>query len=152
MIGPPLRNRSNSSGGPRTQCSRLFLPFPLVVSTTFEFPVRPCSDNHLLEWSKYDCKYNKFRILNVHDTHAGVVLRIPYLHVPAYFSDKLIDSSTGRAARPEQYELIAAITRLRAHTFGEDFHQFMEEGASQRVCAVCYLDIFCYQPPDKRPR
>ncbi len=83
---------------------------------------------------------------------AGIVLRIPYLHVPAYFVDNVIDPSTGHAARPEQYEVIAAITRLRAHTFGEDFHQFMEEGASQRMCAVCYLDVFSYQPPDKRTR
>ncbi|KAK9867090.1 hypothetical protein WJX84_006946 [Apatococcus fuscideae] len=91
-------------------------------------------------------------VLSISLTCPGIVLRIPYLHVPAYFSDKLIDPSTGHAARPEHYELIAAITRLRAHTFGEDFHQFMEEGTSQRVCAVCYLDIFCYQPPDKRSR
>lgn len=83
---------------------------------------------------------------------AGIVLRIPYLHVPAFFSEKVIDPRTGHAERPEQYELIAAVTRIRAHTFGEDFHQFMEEGASQRLCAVCYLDIFCYQPPDKRAR
>ena len=84
--------------------------------------------------------------------HAGVVVRIPYLHVPAYFADRVIDPTTGHAARPEHYEVIAALTRLRAHTFGEEFHQFMEEGASHRMCAVCYLDIFSYQPPDKRAR
>ena len=48
------------------------------------------------------------------------------------------------------YELIAAVTRMRGELSGEDFQEFLRDGAMQRSTLHAYLDLFCYQPPSVR--
>ena len=58
--------------------------------------------------------------------------------------------STSADAAGDSYELIAALTRVRGILFGEDFHQYLRGGATQRYSLTTYLDLFCYQPPEHR--
>ena len=58
--------------------------------------------------------------------------------------------STSAPAHGNNYELIAALTRVRGILFGEDFQQFLRGGATQRYSLTTYLDLFCYQPPEHR--
>ena len=82
---------------------------------------------------------------------AGVVLCIPYPHTDTVNGGPSpLDPSSSAAAVGDSYELIAALTRLRGILFGEDFQQFLRDGATQRYSLTTYLDLFCYQPPEHR--
>lgn len=81
---------------------------------------------------------------------AGVVLCIPYTHMNDVGGPDFAQPSTSAAAHGDSYELIAALTRVRGMLFGEDFHQFLRGGATQRYSLTTYLDLFCYQPPEHR--
>lgn len=78
----------------------------------------------------------------------GVVFCIPYKHVNDVRGPDSLGPSA--SAQGDSYELIAALTRVRGILFGEDFHQFLRGGATQRYSLTTYLDLFCYQPPEHR--
>lgn len=88
---------------------------------------------------------------NNFDSHAaGVVLCIPYTHMNDVRGPDFAQASTSAAPYGDNYELIAALTRVRGILFGEDFQQFLRGGATQRYSLTTYLDLFCYQPPEHR--
>lgn len=81
---------------------------------------------------------------------AGVVLCIPYTHMNDARGPDFAPPLTSAAPYGDNYELIAALTRVRGTLFGEDFQQFLRGGATQRYSLTTYLDLFCYQPPEHR--
>jgi hypothetical protein len=53
-------------------------------------------------------------------------------------------------AQSSEYELVAAMSGIRAQIYGEDFQDFMHRGATQCSSIHAYLDLFCYQAPTSR--
>jgi hypothetical protein len=77
---------------------------------------------------------------------AGVVVRMSYMHL-----HNLGGNEWGNT-HSSPYELIAAVTRMRGGLSGEEFQEFLRDGAMQRSTLHAYLDLFCYQPPSIRSR
>ena len=63
-----------------------------------------------------------------------------------------VDAASNMPREPDglDYEITAAITKLRGQWFGEDFAAFMVSGATQRASLRFYVDLFSFQPPDLR--
>lgn len=63
------------------------------------------------------------------------------------------EAGSSGAAQPvlgSEYELVAAVSGIRAQVYGEDFQEFMQHGATQRSSVHAYIDLFCYQAPASR--
>lgn len=59
-------------------------------------------------------------------------------------------SAAVQPAPGSEYELVAAVSGIRAQVYGEDFQDFMHHGATQRSSVHAYMDLFCYQAPASR--
>ena len=74
----------------------------------------------------------------------GIAARVPYEH------QTVVGCQEPHSELGKKHELIAALSRIRFEVAGEDFKEFMREGATQRSTLHAYLDLFCYQPPAHR--
>lgn len=84
---------------------------------------------------------------------AGIVGVIQYHHSVNGPGGPKKEASSGAAAQPapgSEYELVAAVSGIRAQVYGEDFQDFMHHGATQRSSVHAYMDLFCYQAPASR--
>lgn len=75
---------------------------------------------------------------------SGIAARVPYEHQTA------VGCQDPHTEKGKKHELIAALSRIKFELGGEDFKEFMREGATQRSTIHAYLDLFCYQPPAHR--
>lgn len=74
-------------------------------------------------------------------------MRIPYRHADTFLHKA---HTTGESAPVWDYQLVAAITRIRLQRYDDDFADFMRFGALRRSYAQVYLDLFSHQPPSAR--
>ena len=85
--------------------------------------------------------------------NAGVVGVIQYHHSVNGPGGAKKEATSGAAVQPapgSEYELVAAVSGIRAQVYGEDFQDFMHHGATQRSSVHAYMDLFCYQAPASR--
>ncbi|BDA48870.1 hypothetical protein COCOBI_12-5530 [Coccomyxa sp. Obi] len=85
----------------------------------------------------------------------GIVGVIQYHHSVNGPGRPKKEAPSGAAAQPapgSEYELVAAVSGIRAQVYGEDFQDFMHHGATQRSSVHAYMDLFCYQAPASRRR
>ena len=76
------------------------------------------------------------------------MVRVPYKHVDQYLHKGHGDSSS--SATEWDYQLVAAVTRIRLQRYDDDFRDFMRHGALRRSYLQVYLDLFSYQPRSAR--
>ena len=87
------------------------------------------------------------KTLNV---RAGIVGVVQYHHTEMSARKTPRKGSAGSRDAGSEYELVLAVSSIRAQVYGEDFQDFMHRGATQCSSFHAYMDLFCYQAPASR--
>jgi hypothetical protein len=81
---------------------------------------------------------------------AGIVFSIAYTHTPRQGPGHVVSTTASPATLGSQYQLVAAVTRIKGLFWGEGFRDFMRSETVRRISLMCYLDLFLYQAPALR--
>jgi hypothetical protein len=85
--------------------------------------------------------------------HAGVVASISYTHKNRQDPGAPVGTQglpAPATALGNQYQLVAAVTRIKVMLWGEGFRDFMQGRTVRRSSLQFYFDLFLYQPPNLR--
>lgn len=81
---------------------------------------------------------------------AGIIVRVPYKHADTFLHKGKEADESLRSIPEWDYQLVAALTRIRLQRYDDDFCDFMRHGALRRSYVQVYVDLFSYQPRSAR--